>query len=98
MIGAAHPETLRRSTVVQVLYWNRVTLPTSALRSRQPGTKPGGQRISFPAKLLAVPGSAPATAGLLVAAAFRIRNGEGTECPIPQADLAGFDSPQPSLG
>jgi hypothetical protein len=52
MISTAHPETLRRSRVAQVPYWNGVTLPTSALRIRQPGTKPGGQTISFSLKLL----------------------------------------------
>jgi hypothetical protein len=58
MIGAAHPETLRRSRVTQVLYRNGVTSCMAALRSPQPGTKPCGQRISFPPKLLAVTGLA----------------------------------------
>jgi hypothetical protein len=51
--------------VAQVLYWNGVTLCTAAIRRRQPGTKPGGQQISFPAKLLAATGLALMTAGSL---------------------------------
>ena len=62
MISAAHPKTLRRSRVTQVPFRNRVTLYRAAIRSRQPRTKPDGQQLSFPRILLAVPGSALATA------------------------------------
>ena len=85
MISAAHPETLRRSTVSQVLYWNRVTLPTSAIRSRQPGRKPGGQRISFPPKLLVVTGLAPATVG------FRALRGTGLSQPTSEPGHSPVD-------
>jgi hypothetical protein len=37
---------------------NGVTSSTAAIRCPQPRTKPGGQRISFPPKLLAVMGLA----------------------------------------
>ena len=54
MISAARPETLRLSRVTPVLCWSRVTLCAAAIQSCQPLGKPGGQRISFPPKLLAV--------------------------------------------
>ena len=56
MIDAENPETLRRSQLSQVPFWNGVTSCAAALRSRQPRTKVGGQRISFPPKLLAATG------------------------------------------